>query len=61
MRDKNNKNINDSEAAFALNTLLTKLLLGVLLGALGWLTYSALSGNGEIKIYLRSLNSLYSL
>lgn len=61
MRDRNDKNLNETEAAFALSIFLTNLLLAGLVGAVIWMMYSALSGNGEIKIYLRSASLLYSL
>lgn len=60
MRDENNKGANETEAAFALDVFLTNLLLAALLGAIVWIIYSALSGNVEIKIYLRSASLLYS-
>ncbi|HEY8563471.1 MAG TPA: hypothetical protein VIL74_24040 [Pyrinomonadaceae bacterium] len=61
MRDENDKNINETDAAFALSISLTSFLLSVLLCAVIWIIYSALGENGELNIYLRGASRLYSL
>lgn len=61
MSDKNNKNVNDTGAVRPLSGFLRKILLVVLLGAIGWIMYSALNGNGALKTYLRGMSTLYAL
>lgn len=53
MRDKNKKIINETEAAFVLSIFLTNLLIVAVLGAIVWVMYSVIDGNGEFYIFLR--------
>ena len=61
MRDKKDKQINETEAARAFSSFLTKLLLAGLLIAIIWIMYSAFAGNGEFDIFLHSAKFPYSL
>ena len=61
MRDKNKKHTDETGTAFALNIFLTNLLLAVLLGAVVWIMYSAVSGNNEFYMFFPGAGLPYSL